>query len=91
MTQQWNEPEDDDLDEGERESGARGRGAPLRLRQLRVEAQVQSADAQKIMARATVKSARYMLIAAVVSSVSAAITVVGVAYGLYVLVSRAPH
>ena len=90
MSQQWNEPEDDDLDESEREVGGRGR-APLRLRQLRVEAQIQSADAQKHMARATAKSARYMLIAAIASTVSAVVTAAGVIYGVYVVISRAPH
>jgi hypothetical protein len=79
------------LDEHDREAGGRGRGAPLRLRQLRVEAQIQSADAQKNLARATAKNARYMLLAAIASTVSAVVTVIGVVYGVYVVVSRVPH
>jgi hypothetical protein len=91
MSQQWNDSEDDDLDENERELGGRARGAPLRMRQLRLESQIQSADAQKNMARATAKSARYMLMAAIASTVSAVVTVIGVIYGVYVVVSHTPH
>ena len=90
MTQQWNDPEEDDLGDNQNEGG-RTRGMPLRMRQMRVEAQVQAADAQKLIARATARSARYMLIAAVASGVSSIATLIAVLYGMYVLLPRVPH
>lgn len=86
MTQEWNE-EDADFGEGQ----ARGRPVPLRLRQMRVEAQVQMAETQKMMARAMTKSAGYMLWAVVACSASAVITVIAVLYGLVAVLPRVTH
>lgn len=88
MTQEWNE-EDDDLGEGE-QSG-RGRAAPLRMRQVRVEAQVQLAESQRTMARATAKSARYMLWAVVATTISSVVTVIAVLYGVFAILPHFIH
>jgi hypothetical protein len=85
--------ESEDVDPGETQSGfaAPFRSVPLRMRQLRFEAQTQLADAQKSLARATVKSARYMLWATVVCTVSSVITVVAVLYGVLVVLPHLAH
>jgi hypothetical protein len=89
MSQQLNE-QDDDLGDSQGEYGGRGRGA-LRMRQMRMDAQAQLADAQRMMARATAKSARYMLWAVVACAASSVITVVAVLYGVFQVLPRVTH
>ncbi len=88
MTQEWSE---DDEDLGESEQGGRGRTVPLRMRQIWVEAQVQLAEAQRAMARATTKSARYMLWAALASAISSVVTVIAVLYAVLVVLPHVTH
>lgn len=90
MSQQSDEFDDEVSGEGQNEFGGRGRGA-LRMRQLRMDAQVQLADAQKMMARATAKSARYMLWAVVACAASSVITVIAVLYGVLAVLPRVTH
>jgi hypothetical protein len=49
------------------------------------------ADAQRMMARATAKSARYMLWAVVACAASSVITVVAVLYGVFQVLPRVTH
>lgn len=90
MSQQSDEFDDENSGEGQADFGGRGRGA-LRMRQLRMDAQVQLADLQKIMARATAKSARYMLWAAVAAAASSIVTVIAVLYGVLAVLPRITH
>jgi len=91
MSQQLNEHEGENFGESQNEYGGRARGVPLRMRQLRIEAQIQLAEAQKSLARATVRSARYMLWATVACAASSVITVVAVLYGVFSVLSRLAH
>jgi hypothetical protein len=90
MSDQSNEYDDDNVGEGQVEFAGRGRGA-LRMRQLRMDAQIQLADAQKMMARATAKSARYMLWATLVCAASSVVTVIAVLYGVLAVLPRLAH
>jgi hypothetical protein len=78
-----------DDDEGTDDDGTavRGRGM-VRLRQMRVDAQVQSADAQKFAARAAVRTARYMLWAVIIATISTVITATAVVYGIFANVAH---
>jgi hypothetical protein len=91
MSQQSNEIDDDISGESQNEYGGRGGRGALRMRQLRMDAQVQLADAQKMMARATAKSARYMLWAAIACATSSVITVIAVLYGVLAVLPRVTH
>jgi hypothetical protein len=90
MTLEANEPDGDDFAEGQTEFRGPARAA-LRMRQLRMDAQIQLADAQRLMARATAKSARYMLWAVVACATSSVVTVLAVLYGLLVVLPRVSH
>jgi len=61
----------DDLEENDNEV------APARRRQLRINAEIQAAEAQKVAARAAVKNARYMLWAVAIAAISTIITAAG--------------
>jgi hypothetical protein len=91
MSEQQNKWEGDDFGETQNEDVGRPRGLPLRMRQLRFEAQVRLADAQKSLASATVRSARYMLWTTIVCAVSSVITVLAVLYSLLVVLPRVVH
>jgi hypothetical protein len=88
MSQQPNDQNDDFGDHGE--YGARGRGA-LRMRQMRLDAQAQLAEAQRMMARATVRSVRYMLWAVIACTAASVITAAAVLYGLLAVLPRLSH
>lgn len=88
MSQQPNDQDDDFGDHGE--YGARGRGA-LRMRQMRLDAQAQLAEAQRMMARASARSARYMLWAVIACTASSIITTVAVLYGILTVLPRLTH
>ena len=90
MSQQSNEFEDDNVGDEQGEYGGRGRGA-LRMRQIRMDAQVQLADAQKMMARATARSARLMLWATIVCAASSEVTEIAVLYGVQKVLPRVTH
>jgi hypothetical protein len=91
MSEQANDREDWDLGEAHAEFGGNRGVPPLRLRQLRLQAQAQMADAQRAMARAIVKSARYMLWATTVCAVSSVITVGAVLYSVLVVLPHVGH
>lgn len=78
-------------DFGEDEQSGRGRAVPLRMRQARIEAQVQLAEGQKTMARAMTESARYMLWAVIACAASSAITVIAVLYGVFAVLPHMTH
>lgn len=50
---------------------------PARRRQLRINAEIQAAEAQKVAARAAVKNARYLLLAVIIAAISTVITTAG--------------
>lgn len=91
MSKRADDSEDADLSESQSGFATPFRGVTLRMRQLRLEAQTQLADAQKSLARATVKSASYMLWATIVCSVSSVITVIAVLYGVLVVLPHVVH
>jgi len=80
----------EDLGEDYEFPGQRGL-PPLRLRQLRLQAQSQLADAQREMARSTVRIAYYTFWAAMACAVSSVTTVGAVLYGIFVVLPRVAH
>lgn len=88
MSQQSNDPDDDFGDHGE--YGARGRRA-LRMRQMRLDAQAQLAEAQRMMARVSARSVRYMLWAVIACTASSIITAAAVLYGILAVLPRLNH
>lgn len=56
--------------------------APVRRRQLRINAEIQAAEAQKVAARAAVKNARYMLWAVIIAAISTLISTAGSVFSL---------
>ena len=68
--------ESDEPEENENEIG------PARRRQLRINAEIQAAEAQKVAARAAVKNARYMLWAVIIATISTIISTAGSIFGV---------
>jgi hypothetical protein len=66
---------------GDAEQNDNGLG-PARRRQLRINAEIQAAEAQKVAARAAVKNARYLLLAVIIAAVSTIITTAGSVFGI---------
>jgi hypothetical protein len=64
----------DDADDNESGLG------PARRRQLRINAEIQSAEAQKVAARAAVKNARYLLWAVILATFSTVVTTAGTVF-----------
>jgi len=87
MAQQVDERNNDNHDD----FGGLARGVPPRMRQLRVEAQVQLADAQRMIARAMTKSTRYMFWATLACTASSIVTVIAVLYGVFAVLPRVTH
>jgi hypothetical protein len=63
---------------------------PARGKQPRVNVEIQVAEAQRVAARATVRSARYMLWATIIATISTLISTAGAVYVIATL-SRTPH
>ncbi len=78
-------------DFGEGEQSGRGHAEQLRMRQARIEAQVQLAEGQKTMARAMTESTRYMLWAVIACAASSVITVIAVLYGVFAVLPHMTH
>jgi len=76
---------DDEPEENENAPG------PVRRRQLRIHAEIQAAEAQKLAARAAVKNARYMLWAVIIAAISTIITTAGSVFGVIFNLYHAPH
>jgi hypothetical protein len=77
MSQLSQDPEEDDVES----DGGRGK-------QPRVNVEIQVAEAQRVAARATVKSARYMLWAVIIATISTLISTAGAVYGV---LANLPH
>jgi hypothetical protein len=74
-----------DLEENEEEPG------PVRRRQLRIHAEIQAAEAQKLAARAAIKNTRYMLWAVIIATVSTLITTAGSVFSVLSRFYFTPH
>jgi hypothetical protein len=68
----------DEQEEGENTVG----GQPTRRRQLRINAEILAAEAQKVAARAAVRNARYMLWAVIVAAISTVVSAAGAVFGV---------
>ena len=64
---------------------------PVRRRQLRIHAEIQAAEAQKLAARAAVKNARYMLLAVVIAAISTLIATAGSVFSVLSKFYLTPH
>ncbi len=64
---------------------------PVRRRQLRIHAEIQAAEAQKLAARATVKNARYMLWAVIIAAISTVISTAGSVFSVLYRFYLTPH
>jgi hypothetical protein len=64
---------------------------PVRRRQLRIHAEIQAAEAQKLAARAATKNARYMLWAVVIAAISTIITTAGSLFSVLSRLYLTPH
>ena len=77
MSQSLNEPETDDF--------AHGQYEPTQRKQARqTQRRIRNAEAQKIVARAMEKNARYMLWAVIIAAISAIITTAGSVFNVLV-------
>ena len=64
---------------------------PVRRRQLRIHAEIQAAEAQKLAARAATKNARYMLWAVVIAAISTIMTTAGSLFSVLSRLYLTPH
>jgi predicted anti-sigma-YlaC factor YlaD len=81
MSQSQNDVEEDDEVESTR----------ARVKQPRVNVEIQAAEAQRIAARATLRNARYMLWAVIIAAISTLISTAGAVYGLLANLLHAPR
>ncbi len=64
---------------------------PVRRRQLRIHAEIQAAEAQKLAARAAIKNTRYMLWAVIIATASTLIATAGSVFNVLSRFYLTPH
>ena len=84
MSQPFNESDNDDF--------AHGQYEPMQRKQARqTQRRIRNAEAQKIVALAMEKNARYMLWSVILASATSLLTAAAAVLGVLVSLPRAPH